>query len=616
MIVTSRITLIDKATIPQGATVIRLLEFDKRQCDKWISIWNQENATYFKETMINEFALPIENDDGSDKILSLAKQPLLLLMLALYDSEDNQLRNNDLLDRTILYDNLLRRFVKRERTKDRNFEELEGSDQEKELDLEMKRLGVAALGMYNRRKLFILSSELNKDIEFFDLKRPVPTSTGRLLTQAELLLGSFFFVHKSKAQVKTGASESHQEAAAFEFLHNTFGEFLTAEFIIRQAITEIIPLKVMKENDLHQEYDNRLDTADGLSRVWFASLVYTPLFTRPVVLEMMREWISHALKRTHLSKQEFLSYLDIIIESQIKRLLNKRDFPPIMWKEVAQEGYRTPFDDKPLLGHIAIYSINLILLRIIVADEPFVFDESRISTHEDGTRPWERLTHIWRSWFSLDNLNGITAVMLSNRLESQIMVKAKDKFQVAESQNRLHEFLNVSISFGDNISSGLTSLLLFEPSKENQLSIEDIAQRLKSEKIDLQFQISMKRMIQDEAHVNSANAKLFAKDVEQILETALQNDKLEELEYITLSLCHVARRLRLANIDIDIPAKMVAKIAELNPQAVYLLCQLAKEVHDKTWTHFIVNEFIDELDFEKLSRCKPEVTLAWVQLLK
>ena len=181
VIVTSRITLIDKATIPLGATIIRLLEFDKRQRDRWISIWNQENANYFKEAMINEFALPIENDDGSAKILSLAEQPLLLLMLALYDSEGNQLRKSKSLDRTILYDSLLRRFVKREKTKDEKFEELEASDQDKELDLEMQRLAVAALGMYNRRKLHILSPELNEDIKFFDLERSVPVSDRKVI---------------------------------------------------------------------------------------------------------------------------------------------------------------------------------------------------------------------------------------------------------------------------------------------------------------------------------------------------------------------------------------------------------------------------------------------------
>lgn len=125
----------------------------------------------------------------------------------------------------------------------------------------------------------------------------------------------------------------------------------------------------------------------------------------------------------------------------------------------------------------------MILLRIIVADEPFVFDETQIGTHEDGARPWDRLTHIWRSWFALDNLNGVTAVMLADRNESQITVRAKERFQVAESHNRLEACLNVAISLGDNISSGLTGLLLFDPSKDNQLKLEDIGARLASEKV-------------------------------------------------------------------------------------------------------------------------------------
>ena len=193
VIVTSRITLIDKAVIPQGATIIRLLEFDKRQRDKWISTWNQENAKYFEESAIAEFALHEENDDESSKVLLLAEQPLLLLMLALYDSEDNQLKISRSLDRTILYDSLLRRFVEREKKKDLKFDELEQPIKEKELDLEMQRLAVAALGMYNRRKLYILSPELNADIKFFDLERSVSACDGRPMTQADLLLGSFFF---------------------------------------------------------------------------------------------------------------------------------------------------------------------------------------------------------------------------------------------------------------------------------------------------------------------------------------------------------------------------------------------------------------------------------------
>lgn len=48
-IVTSRVTLIDKATIPSGATVLRLLEFDENQRERWISIWNRTNVSYFNQ---------------------------------------------------------------------------------------------------------------------------------------------------------------------------------------------------------------------------------------------------------------------------------------------------------------------------------------------------------------------------------------------------------------------------------------------------------------------------------------------------------------------------------------------------------------------------------------
>ena len=331
VMVTSRITLIDKALIPGGSTVVQLLEFDGRQRDCWIRIWNQENAGYFAAAGINEFALPDNRRNGRAKVLALAKQPLLLLMLALYDSEGNALRKSKSLDRTILYDSLLRRFVKREMTKDKGFSEQSPKEQEATLNAEMQRLAVAALGMYNRQKLHILSDELNDDINFFSLQRPCIVSEGRELSQAELLLGRFFFVHKSEAQVRAGSPIHSEETAAFEFLHNTFGEFLTADFILRQAVNEAAALRALQENeDLRLQLEQRLSAADGMGRAWFASLVYTPLFSRPIILEMMREWIAHTLKRKGMDKQDFLTHLDAIVLNQVRRLLKKREMPSII----------------------------------------------------------------------------------------------------------------------------------------------------------------------------------------------------------------------------------------------------------------------------------------------
>ena len=606
VIVTSRITLIDKATVPSGSTILRLLEFDKNQRERWISIWNKANVNYFREAKIEEFALPDENDAGAEKVLALAEQPLLLLMLALYDSQDNQLRKSRTLDRTKLYDSLLRRFVTRERGKGKVLDDATASERRKILDAEMQRLGVAALGMYNRRKIHILTPELNEDLKFFNSERPVTESSAKALSQAELLLGSFFFVHKSKAQHTAGAAEYHEETSAFEFLHNTFGEFLTADFILRRALTEVVALNALQQNEeLREALEKRLNDADGFQREWFASLVYTPLFSRPVVLEMMREWIQHILKEKNLAKKSFINHLDTIVLNQIKRLLNKREMPSIIRKETAQEGYRVPFGDHPLLGHIAIYSINLILLRVIVSEEPFVFDENQIGTHEDGTRPWDRLTHIWRSWFALDNLKDLTAVMLAERNECLISVRTKERFQVTEGQNRLETYLNVGISLADNISSGLAGLLLFDPFRPDQIDIDDVTRRLGSEKMKLDFQIITKQLFRTERRTTPKDFHRYMKLFRDALEMSFHEEKFQETEHIILSLRRVIHMLgredlrewRLGSrskIFRDaIDPRMAHNVAMVSPPAGLVLVQLAKEVGDTEWIRYFARELME-----------------------
>jgi len=327
------LTLIDKATMPTGSTIIRLLEFDERQRDKWISIWNKANRNYFKksEPPVQPFALPSKDDADGKNVLALSEQPLLLLMLAIYDSDKNRLRKSKGLDRTILYDSLLRRFVERERKKDHDFADLKEKERQEQVDRDMQRLGVAAIGMYNRRKLHILSPELNGDVTFFDLERKVSAGDGRPLSQADMLLGSFFFVHKSRSKQRGEAQDQYEESSAFEFLHNTFGEFLTADFILRQAIAETDSLSALSASEsLRTDRQRKLDARDGFATAWFACLIYTPLFSRPVVLEMIREWADHSLKRRKRSKEDFLSQLDELILNQIRRMLCLGEMPSIM----------------------------------------------------------------------------------------------------------------------------------------------------------------------------------------------------------------------------------------------------------------------------------------------
>ena len=164
IIVTSRITLIDKARIPVNSTILRLMEFDQQQRQAWINIWNSTNSEYFTNNGILPFKLPEKGKKNN--IIELAEQPLLLLMLALYDSESNELAKNVNIKRTELYDNLIRRFIRRERSRYiPDFDEKTQAEQDLIIDTnkfsfnarflcnylskEVRKLNIAGDGTYN-----------------------------------------------------------------------------------------------------------------------------------------------------------------------------------------------------------------------------------------------------------------------------------------------------------------------------------------------------------------------------------------------------------------------------------------------------------------------------------
>jgi hypothetical protein len=589
VIVTSRITLIDKAEIPLDTTILRLLEFDKTQINAWIQIWNQANTHYFSGKNIKNFSLPNQNSRDVKKIEAIAEQPLLLLMLALYDSQSNELHNNQALDRTRLYDNLLRRFVDRERSKDDEFNKYDQVSKNNQMNIEMKRLGVAALGMYNRRKVHILTNELNNDLKFFELEREQTESSERALTQGDLLLGSFFFIHQSKSQQTAGTSQHHEYDSAFEFLHNTFGEFLTADFILRSTFDEAIDYQ--ESNDRNRR--KTLDDANGFKTTWLACLIHTPLFTRPVVLEMMCEWSKHILQDEKADKEQFIQYLDTIIYNQIERLLDKKEMPPLICNNSP-----STFKDYPLLGHIAIYSINLILLRLMFA-VPFIFSESKIMAHEDGTRPWDRLIHIWRSWFSLDNLNGLTAIMQAQRKDTEITISLNTNFQVKDSYNRLRTMYNVALTLADNAVGSIAGVLLLDPYREDSSNLKEVEQLLNSEQIDLELQIVLYQVYDYENRIRRGS-----EDIEGLFDTVKRafkilthKERFEYFEAIALSLRHSVAYVLNKN---EIPLKHlnnkfrhafepedIVNFVNWQTSVALIFYQIAQDLNDWQW----MNEF-------------------------
>jgi hypothetical protein len=359
-----------------------------------------------------------------------------------------------------------------------------------EIETNMQRLGVAAMGMFNRRSLHIRLSDLNTDLGFFGLERRSDVTTGATLSQGDLLVGSFFFVQESKSVHRTEGPGQAEADAAFEFLHNTFGEFLTAAFLLHQVLDEVdLLIRSRSDPRLREMTEKKWSDYGSAPSRWYASLMYAPLFTRPVIVDMMREWMPHVVRRAGRARSEFLEELDWIVSQQVGHLLTGSDVPsPIR----SSSSY--PFGSLPVIGLVALYSLNLVLMRTVLAPDGYVFDEDAISPFKDGARVWDRLTHLWRSWFALENLNGLSAVISAKRDGRRVEVRAQETFGIPDSSRRLDVVFNVGSALGDDILAGMAGLLALDAYRERGDGLARVAEAVDSGNLELQIEMLTKRL--------------------------------------------------------------------------------------------------------------------------
>jgi hypothetical protein len=80
--------------------------------------------------------------------------------------------------------------------------------------------------------------------------------------------------------------------------------------------------------------------------------------------------------------------------------------------------------------------LNLVLLRTVLSRDGFRFDESSFPVSEGRTKPWDRLTHLWRSWFPLEDLNLLSAILETDRDDKGASLRARGSFVSAGAQNQ------------------------------------------------------------------------------------------------------------------------------------------------------------------------------------
>lgn len=436
-IVTSRIVLIDKVEVPLNSTVIKLKAFDKSRIDTWCEIWNNSNETYFASRNLK----PLEIEEKS-KAWELAGEPLLLLMLALFDTKDNALRKHQNLQATELYASLIWDFVDREKRKDATFSENQISKQNRIIEKEIERISIAALGMYNRYSLHITSGQLENDLKLLST-----INSNSELQDSEKLLGSFFFIHDMAT--RSSDKEEKEKLRAYTFLHNTFGEFLAAYYIVLQLYNLLDDLT----HHINKYDDKTFSFKDKIG--WYACMSYAPLFRRPVVGQMIREWVPQFFRAKNMDIKEVNFAIQELINREIPRILHG---DVIFELKIISRNFQNNEQkfDCDLMKHISIYSNNLLSVAALLTDSVNLSKfESQIS------RSWDKFLHLWRYTFDENEIAAFAGQFEIAILNDESVLIASDYTMELEGENdRITKLYNTYNNLNEEPHKSILGTLL------------------------------------------------------------------------------------------------------------------------------------------------------------
>ncbi|MFI7075124.1 hypothetical protein [Micromonospora sediminicola] len=394
---TSRTSVADRAQPPPGAVALRLEPFDEPRVEAWVRTWNRVNGA--------AFGTPGARPLDLATVLShreLAAQPLLLLMLALYDAEGHDLRQAGDLHRGELYERLLRRFACREVTK--HADGVSEPDLDRAVEEELRRLAVVAFAMFNRGAQWVTAEELGTDLAVLPFGgRPVARQGGLRvpLPEADLVLGRFFFVHRARA------ADEGRHRETYEFLHATFGEFLVAR-LTAEAVDDLVAR----------------EAAAGLS--WGGE---------PASDDLLHALLSHAVLSIRATVLAFLaerlSGRDQVQRDAWAALLLR------LFRSVAYDGRPRRYDNyrprrlRMTVRHAA-YSANLLLLVLSAVQEVTgreLFPEATVTVDE-----WRAQVGLWRSQLGADewdSLADLLALERRGRASSRdVKIWVNDRFAV------------------------------------------------------------------------------------------------------------------------------------------------------------------------------------------
>ncbi|WP_370971331.1 NACHT domain-containing NTPase [Amycolatopsis sp. cg9] len=371
VVVTSRTTVTDRVEIPDAIPIVKLEDFDHDQIGAWLTEWNAVNAAGTAAGRTRAFPL-----EAALRQRELTRQPLLLLMMALYVADPDAPDLEEQLSSAELYRRLLTHFAQREAGKSSTA--LSPHQIEQRVDDHLRRLSTAALGMFNRGRQSITAEELGADLAVLEKKTTDTTQT--LADLGQRVIGEFFFVHTAQARLLAAAPPQHQ----YEFLHATFGEYLVASRVTEE-LAEVAHAAFSARRGIREPDDDLL----------FALLAHEVLAVRQPTLTFVAE-LAADLDGTE--RAQMLEVLDILIAQHRSRTGSTRylDYRP------------RPVDH---VRELAGYSANLVLLRVALGEDAGLPLEEFLHGPENPLPAWRSLLAFWRAGLADESWEAILSAL-------------------------------------------------------------------------------------------------------------------------------------------------------------------------------------------------------------
>jgi hypothetical protein len=370
IMVTSRIVVADRVDIPRGTTVVKLDTFTKKDIADWLGRWQDGNSDAIASGTVR--ALTVVEALRQPE---LARQPLLLLMLAIYAADPALPPLDADLSTADLYRSLLEEFGRREARKGLG-DYARGPEVNKRVQDHIDRLAIAALAMFNRGRQDISEDELGTDLKALDerlMGRSRPDEAG------QRVIAEFFFVHAPEARMLTSPTgisglgpPGGQRRRTYEFMHTTFGEYLVASRVMAE-LSEVAS----------KAFAGRRGPSDPQDDLLFALLSHQTLAARKSILTFA-EQIAAALPSE--DRQQIRDVLEMLLETYRDRHGSGQ-----------YSSYQPTASDA--IRQLAYYSANLVSLRVALEPDHIGVPLATLLRvpDGDGLPQWRSLVRLWHA---------------------------------------------------------------------------------------------------------------------------------------------------------------------------------------------------------------------------